>query len=118
VLHPPLPPVAPNHADALAPFCAAVDMWQGIFMRRPFIQFDLSQLRALFEARGRENAVLELLQYELSFRNTAGSRQLLAEVLQRIEELAYPPAIRRLHPFMPSPTSAHSSCLARSRRLD
>jgi hypothetical protein len=61
--------------------------WEGEIMRRPYIQYSLAQLRALFEARGHERAVLEQLRVELSPRETRGARQLNIEVLQRLQEL-------------------------------
>ncbi|SFV29416.1 AAA domain-containing protein [Hyphomicrobium facile] len=57
-------------------------------MRRPLIQFGIAQLRKLYEERGHEHAILEQLREELTFRSTAGAKQLNAEVLQRIQEMA------------------------------
>ena len=59
----------------------------GASLQRPYFQFGIAQLRALFEARGYERAILAELREELSFRNTAGAKQLNVEVLQRIQEL-------------------------------
>lgn len=56
-------------------------------MRRPYIQSSIAQLRELFESSGHEQAVLEQLGRELSFRSTGAARQLNIEVLQRIQEV-------------------------------